>query len=329
MKSRLYWFFSSFLAASFILVTSTRGIARSEKLTLHGIIAGRSGNDVTLHTERGDETMTVAEETKVEAVSGPLGITRDHKGPADLVPGLRVEVKGHQNSEGKVIADDIKFSARDQKTAGAIQAGLTPTEEQLEATGKQVAANQQDIQDNKQQIQNTQQQTQNNQQQIQANQQDIQSAQKQVAGVQADATALGKRVDDLAEYDTKDTATVHFSVNSASLSPQAKSDLQALAASASNTKGYLIQVTGYADSTGSGAWNQKLSNRRAEAVVNYLREECNVNVARMLAPAPMGVSQPVASNETAEGRQQNRRVEVKVLVSRAFSEGYTSTASLP
>ena len=184
-----------------------------------------------------------------------------------------------------------------------------------------MVANTQDIVDNKQQIQS-------NQQQIMANGQQIQSTQKQVEGVEADTAALGKRFDDLSDYDVKGETTVYFGINSASLSDKAKSDLSDLAASASNVKGYLIQVAGYADSSGSAAWNEQLSDRRAQAVVNYLRQECNVQLSRVLAPAPMGVSQPAASNDTAKGRQENRRVEVKILVNRGMSEGYTSTAAL-
>jgi OmpA-OmpF porin, OOP family len=326
MRNRLYWFFSCLVAASFMLVTSTTGVAQGQKLMLQGIIAGRSGEDVTLHTDSGDKTVTLMDGTKVGSASGPFGISRGHEGEAALVPGLRVQVKGHDSGEGKVIADDIRFSGRDLKTAYDIQAGLTPTTQHLDMTDKQVDTNKQDIQDNKQQIQSTEQQTQSNQQEIQTNQQQIQSAQKQE---QTDVSALGNRFDELADYDVKNETTIHFSVNSARLSAQDKSDLQALAAFASNTKGYLIQVAGYADSTGSTGWNQQLSDRRAEAVVNYLQQECNVNVSRVLAPAAMGVSQPVASNKTAEGRQENRRVDVKVLVNRGVSQGYTTTASLP
>jgi outer membrane protein OmpA-like peptidoglycan-associated protein len=254
-------------------------------------------------------------------VKAPLKLRRGHEGAAALVPGLRVEVEGHDNGQGQVIADDIKFTGDDLKTAYAIQSGLAPTDQRLDAADKQVEANVQDIQDNKQQIQSTQ-------QQILANGQQIQSTQKQVEGVQFDTAELNKRVDELSEYDVKGETTVYFGIDSARLSDKAKSDLSALAASASNTKGYLIQVAGYADSSGSAAWNEQLSDRRAQAVVNYLRQECNVQLSRVLAPAPMGESQPAASNDTAKGRQENRRVEVKILVNRGMSEGNTSTAAL-
>ena len=321
MQKRLYSFFACAVAASFILANSPRGLAQDQKLKLQGIVAGRSGEDLTLRTDSGDKKVTLIDGTKVGSVKAPLKLRRGHEGAAALVPGLRVEVEGHDNGQGQVIADDIKFTGDDLKTAYAIQSGLAPTDQKLEATGKQVEANTQDIVDNKQQIQS-------NQQQIMANGQQIQSTQKQVEGVEADTAALGKRFDDLSDYDVKGETTVYFGINSASLSDKAKSDLSDLAASASNVKGYLIQVAGYADSSGSAAWNEQLSDRRAQAVVNYLRQECNVQLSRVLAPAPMGVSQPAASNDTAKGRQENRRVEVKILVNRGLSEGYTSTAAL-
>jgi len=321
MQKRPYSFFACAVAASFILANSPRGLAQDQKLKLQGIVAGRSGEDLTLRTDSGDKKVTLIDGTKVGSVKAPLKLRRGHEGAAALVPGLRVEVEGHDNGQGQVIADDIKFTGDDLKTAYAIQSGLAPTDQKLEATGKQVEANTQDIVDNKQQIQS-------NQQQIMANGQQIQSTQKQVEGVEADTAALGKRFDDLSDYDVKGETTVYFGINSASLSDKAKSDLSDLAASASNVKGYLIQVAGYADSSGSAAWNEQLSDRRAQAVVNYLRQECNVQLSRVLAPAPMGVSQPAASNDTAKGRQENRRVEVKILVNRGVSEGYTSTAAL-
>jgi outer membrane protein OmpA-like peptidoglycan-associated protein len=328
MQKRLYSFFACAVAAGFILANSHAGLAQDQKLKLQGIIAGRSGEDLTLRTDSGDKKVTLIDGTKVGSVKAPLKLRRGHEGAAALVPGLRVEVEGHDNGQGQMIADDIKFTGDDLKTAYAIQSGLAPTGQRLDATDKQVEANVQDIQDNKQQIQSTQQQTQSNQQQILANGQQIQSTQKQVEGVQFDTAALNKRVDELSDYDVKGETTVYFGIDSARLSDKAKSDLSALAASASNTKGYLIQVAGYADSSGSPAWNEQLSDRRAQAVVNYLRQECNVQLSRVLAPAPMGESQPAASNDTAKGRQENRRVEVKMLVNRGMSEGNTSTAAL-
>ena len=67
--------------------------------------------------------------------------------------------------------------------------------------------------------------------------------------------------------------------------------------------------------------NEKLSEDRAEGVVGYLVQECKVPVHRVVAPGALGEYQPAASNETKEGRAQNRRVEVKVLVNKGVTGG--------
>jgi OmpA-OmpF porin, OOP family len=74
-------------------------------------------------------------------------------------------------------------------------------------------------------------------------------------------------------------------------------------------------VRGFADSSGNAITNQKLSQDRAQAVIAFLLQGCNVPVRHIVAPGAMGISNP-ASNETADGRAENRRAEVKVLVNR-------------
>ena len=97
--------------------------------------------------------------------------------------------------------------------------------------------------------------------------------------------------------------------------------MKGLAAKAKTLRGYLIQVAGYADAVGSTSRNQeKLSDRRAAAVVIYLQQECDVALSRVLTPIAMGVAKPVAPNETAQGRAENRRVTVKIAVNRGMSE---------
>ena len=84
-----------------------------------------------------------------------------------------------------------------------------------------------------------------------------------------------------------------------------------MAEAATGTSGYLIEVTGHADSTGHDAINTKLlSEERAKAVIAYLVQKGGVPVRRVVAPGAMGEYGPVASNETAAGRAENRRVEI-------------------
>lgn len=130
--------------------------------------------------------------------------------------------------------------------------------------------------------------------------------------------ALRGRMGDIDQYNLKGTTNVYFETGKAALSTQAKDDLCGTAAEAEAMENALILVVGYADSTGSQEFNQQLSERRAGSVVNYLQQACGWKPYRMLTPAGMAEADPLASNETAEGRAQNRRVSVNVLVSKAI-----------
>jgi OmpA-OmpF porin, OOP family len=102
------------------------------------------------------------------------------------------------------------------------------------------------------------------------------------------------------------------------LSAQAKSDLCAAAATAEGMDNALLLVVGYTDSTGSEEFNQVLSEKRAGRVVNYLQQACGWKPYRMLTPTGMAEADPLADNETSEGKAQNRRVSVNVLVSKGL-----------
>jgi len=129
--------------------------------------------------------------------------------------------------------------------------------------------------------------------------------------------ALRGRVADIDNYIVKGTTNVNFDTGKADLSPQAKADLCAAAASAQATNNALLLVLGYTDSTGSEDVNQALSEKRAAKVVNYLQQTCGWKPYRMLTPTGMATADPAADNSTPEGKAQNRRVAVNVMVSKA------------
>jgi OOP family OmpA-OmpF porin len=112
---------------------------------------------------------------------------------------------------------------------------------------------------------------------------------------------------------------VNFNVGSASVSANDKQELSKLAQSATGLTGYIIEVMGYTDSTGSAAMNTQLSEDRAQAVINYLVQQGNVPVRHIVAPGAMGEYGSAASNETKAGRAENRRVVVKVLVNKGIA----------
>jgi outer membrane protein OmpA-like peptidoglycan-associated protein len=140
-----------------------------------------------------------------------------------------------------------------------------------------------------------------------------------VAVTNADSIALvNQRVSDLGQYNTVVEAALFFGSGESTLSSDDKAALDKLAADAKSTQNYMIEIAGYASSTGTKALNQKLSDERSAAVANYLRSTGNVPMRRILAPAGYGASHAAAPNTDQLGRDINRRVDVKVLVNKGL-----------
>lgn len=135
---------------------------------------------------------------------------------------------------------------------------------------------------------------------------------------QAAATeALRGRMADIDKYNIKSTTNVHFDTGKAVISPEDKAALCQTAQQAEATENALMLVVGYTDSVGSDEYNQTLSEKRASAVINYLQQACHWKPYRMLTPTGMAKADPLASNDTPEGKAQNRRVSVNILVSKS------------
>lgn len=136
---------------------------------------------------------------------------------------------------------------------------------------------------------------------------------------QAAATeALRGRMADIDNYNIKSTASVYFDTGRHALSSTAKADLCATAGAAESMPNAMMLVVGYTDSVGSDEYNQALSERRASAVINHLQQVCRWKPYRMLTPTGMAEADPTADNNTPEGRAQNRRVSLNVLVSKGL-----------
>jgi outer membrane protein OmpA-like peptidoglycan-associated protein len=105
------------------------------------------------------------------------------------------------------------------------------------------------------------------------------------------------------------------------LSDADKAALTKLANDAASIQNYMIEVAGYASSTGTKSENLRLSDERASAVADYLRNSANVPMRRILLPAGYGATHPAVGNQSAEGRDINQRVDVKVIVNKGITEG--------
>jgi OmpA-OmpF porin, OOP family len=132
--------------------------------------------------------------------------------------------------------------------------------------------------------------------------------------------SLRGRLGDIDKYNIKSTTNVHFDTGKSELSAQDKAQLCATATTADSTENALILVVGYTDSTGSEEVNQQLSEKRASRVINHLQQACGWKPYRMLTPTGMATADPLASNDTAEGKAQNRRVAVNILVSKSVDD---------
>lgn len=266
-------------------VLAFAGIARAQGHQIRGLIVARSGATMTVKTPD-SETIVVAltDDTRVEEEHGLLKLGRKQQAVTALIPGLPVQVKGSENDQHQLVAETVKFKGSDLKTAMDIQAGVTPTQEQLDAN---------------------QAQTQQNTQQISAN--------------QADIVAANKRFGQLGKYNILGEVTVYFANGKAAIDPKSKPDLLALAQKAQTINAYIIQVQGYASAVGSAALNQKLSAERADNVLNVLEQEGKIPLTNVLAPGAMGTTDQVGSNSTAEGQAENRRVVVRILQNKGIA----------
>jgi OmpA-OmpF porin, OOP family len=137
--------------------------------------------------------------------------------------------------------------------------------------------------------------------------------------------ALSTQVANLDSYHPVVETSVHFAFNKANLTKKAKEALDQLLAQVPNTKGYLLVVEGDTDSIGSATYNYKLSERRAESVVQYLSE--NSIPAHKIYVIGLGKDKATAENRTADGRAQNRRVEVRLMSNSTSKETPTSAQS--
>jgi len=134
--------------------------------------------------------------------------------------------------------------------------------------------------------------------------------------------ALDKTVANLEDYKQTSQSTVHFGFDKAVLTPEAKSELDKVVAELQQDNHGILEVQGYTDTTGPAAYNDKLSQRRADAVVRYL--EANNIAPHRIFLIGLGESQPVAPNTTLSGRKENRRVDLKVLTN-GLGQGNSSS----
>jgi OmpA-OmpF porin, OOP family len=283
-----------------------------DKAQVKGMINTRTGETLIVQSGGQNVTVVLTDETKTKDDKGLFGLDKQYMSSAVLVPGLKVKVDGVSDDQGRVVAKTITVDGDDLETAEMVEAGLHPTAEQ-------VAANVATLQAHKGQLKGHDVQLASHQESIQTNQQNIASNKSQIEQNIKDTEEHEQRFAALTDFDVKGEATVKFDVGSSKVSAEDQEELKKLAETAVGLKGYIIEVTGYADATGSAAMNTKLSEDRAKSVIAYLVQQGNIPIRHIVAPGAMGEYGAAAPNETKAGRAENRRVVVQILVNKGIA----------
>ncbi len=137
---------------------------------------------------------------------------------------------------------------------------------------------------------------------------------------------LSSTVENLDNFQLASSETVQFKLNSSELTKEAESQLDADITKIGSAKHYLIEVEGFTDTTGPDAYNLELSRRRADSVVRYLTVAGKVPLFRVHIVG-YGKANPVASNENRKGRQENRRVEIKLFMAEGATAGQQTASA--
>ena len=295
---------------------NARTFTADQDAKVQGVIVSKDGQTLKLRADDDSlGTIDVTNDTKIQMKRGMLAFGRKHAMDLGaLVPGLHIEAEGRGNEKGELVAKRVVFDPNSMRASRQIDTRVSPLESRegtLEGRAGTLEGRAGQMETKQGQLENTQKQTQ------------LQVGQVKTSADQANqgVETVNGRVSNLDNYQPTDSATVYFKLNSAVLSDQAKQDLDGLAQKALAQKGYLIEVAGFADTTGKAARNQTLSDQRADAVTRYLEQHGNIPIHRILTPTGMGTSHEAAANDSAQGRKMNRRVEVKILVNQGVVAG--------
>lgn len=294
------------IGVSGIFAQNTRTLTSGQKYKIKGVVVAKDANSFIIRDVTGVETKVVlTSSTTIKTKGGFFGGSKTTPLEA-IVRGLNMEVEGRGDSTGSLAADKVRFDKDDLAVAQSIDSRVAPAEERISQAEQNAERISGQI-DELVAVSN-------------AARGGAKAAQDTADAAVAAVNATNQRITSLDDFVVQSTETVNFKVNSAVLSTDAKASLDEVATAALQLKGYVIEITGFASAEGSTARNKALSQRRAQAVIDYLVETHNIPLRRIGQSYGFGELQAVADNTTREGREQNRRVEVKLLVSRGLNQ---------
>jgi outer membrane protein OmpA-like peptidoglycan-associated protein len=293
--------------------TSLRTIPNGQEVTITGNVTRVETGSIAVCDLAGAETVVLLSNSP-KITTHRRGIFR---GAADrdssaFMLGLRVKVKGRGNEAGQLVAKWVRFHDSDFRSETQLDTRAIPIEIEQDRMAGQLdettivattARKEAKVaQDSADKAQGT-----------------ADLAKTEAETAQNTAVAAHSKIAAIDDYEATEVLTVTFKVGSAALTPDAKARLDEFAAKALNSKGYVLEISAYADASGGLQFNHRLTQMRAETVMDYLVGVGNVPVRRIVIPYSAGEMNPVADNGTREGRALNRRAEVKLLVSKGLA----------
>jgi outer membrane protein OmpA-like peptidoglycan-associated protein len=301
--------------------TSERLIPSGQEVTLEGNITKVGQDSISVCDMEGAETVVLlTSSTKVN--THRRGIFRGAKthNRSSLLMGLRVQVKGTGNEAGELVAKRVRFHDSGFKAATAVDTRAIPLEREQDRIAGQLdettivattARKEAKVaQESADKAQNT-----------------ADHAQESADVAQRTAVGAHEKIFAIDDFEAAEELIVNFKAGSAVLTDEAKARLDEFAAKTLSARGYVVEICAFASAEGAEGFNHRLTQARAEVVMDYLINTGKVAPRLIVTPYSGGENNPIADNKTREGRMQNRRAEVKLLVSKGLAAKESVAAS--
>ena len=292
---------------------NSTAVASGQKMKIKGVVTRRDGDTFVVQDQTGSTvTVLLSDKTSVKTKGGFLGGGTNYA-VTNILRGLNLEVEGRGDANGQLVADKVRFNESDLRVARSIESRVDPVETRVGSAENRIGEVEQNSQKLSGQIDELAAVS-------NAARGGAKAAQQTADAALVGVNATNDRISALDDYVPQNSASILFRKGSAVLSTDAKAKLDQVAQQALAAKGYVVEVSGFASAEGGTELNHRLSQQRADTVIRYLVENHNLPLRRIITPYGYGAAQPVADNKTREGRAENRRVEVKILVNRGLTQ---------
>lgn len=296
--------------------SQVRSLQNGQKAEISGVVVERNGDVLLLRDDNGVQTyVRLTDATSVKS-KGSFLRTGKKYAETNIVRGLLMEAEGVGDNAGQLVASKVRFRNDDLRVAKTVNSRVNPVEGRVSTAEERLTQSEQNAQRLSGQLDELVAVSNAARGGAKAAQDTADSAVKGVNDTNA-------RISSLDDYAVQTQATILFKVGNSKLTAEGTGALDQIAQAAQASKGYVVEVTGFTDASGNAQANRVLSQKRADAVIRYLVETHGIPLRRILTPYGYGESNAVAENTTRDGRAQNRRVEVKLLVNGGINQNVT------